>query len=77
MQQRRWADHSWYDGSQGYPETYQRLECPYRQIVDVIGLVDWFDNVMQIDWLYGCVKKTFDEAVQEAISWRAGAFLRC
>ncbi|MCI9035082.1 MAG: hypothetical protein HFJ08_13770 [Lachnospiraceae bacterium] len=66
--------HSWYDGSQGYPETYQRLECPYRQIVDVIGLVDWFDNVMQIDWLYGCVKKTFDEAVQEAISLEGRRF---
>ena len=30
--------HAWYDGScHGYPETYRRLECPCRQMVDVIG----------------------------------------
>ncbi len=60
--------HSWYDGSRGYPESYKRLECPYRQMVDVIGLIDWMDNSMNCAWLYGHTKKSFDEAVQEAIA---------
>lgn len=59
--------HAWYDGSGGYPETYVRLDCPYRQMVDVIGLVDWLDNVTYTSYLYTGVQKTFQEAVQETI----------
>lgn len=66
--------HSWYDGSHGYPETYKRLECPYRQMVDVIGLVDWMDNSMTYAWLYGRAKKSFDEVVQEAIGLEGKRF---
>ncbi len=59
--------HAWYDGSGGYPESYVRLECPCRQMVDVIGLMDWLDNVTYSTHLYTGMKKTFPEAVQEAI----------
>lgn len=66
--------HSWYDGSRGYPESYKRLECPYRQMVDVIGLVDWLDNVTYTTRLYTGVEKTFDEAVQSAIALEGRRF---
>lgn len=66
--------HSWYDGSHGYPDSYKRLECPYRQMVDVIGLVDWIDNSMTYAWLCGRAKKSFDEAVEEAITLEGKRF---
>jgi len=66
--------HSWYDGSRGYPETYKRLESPYRQMVDVIGLIDWIENVTFSLELYTGVKKTFDEAVQDAIALEGKRF---
>lgn len=66
--------HSWYDGSHGYPEAYRRLECPDRQIVDVVGLIDWIDNSMTYAWLYGQQKKSFDEAVAEAIALEGKRF---
>lgn len=59
--------HSWYDGSKGYPEAYKRLECQYRQMIDVIGLIDWLDNVTETDRLYTGVEKTFGEAIDMAI----------
>lgn len=66
--------HSWYDGSHGYPESYNRLKCPDRQMVDVIGLTDWMDNSMNYAWLYGHAKKSFDEAVQGAIDLEGRRF---
>lgn len=66
--------HSWYDGSKGYPESYKRLESPYRQMVDVIGLVDWMENVTYSSKLYTGVNKTFDEAVQDAIDLEGKRF---
>ena len=66
--------HSWYDGSRGYPESYRRLECPERQMVDVIGLIDWMDNSMTYAWLYGHVKKSFDEVIQNAIDLEGKRF---
>lgn len=66
--------HSWYDGSRGYPDSYKRLECPYRQMVDVVGLVDWLENVTDAQCLYTGVKMTFDEAIQRAISLEGKRF---
>lgn len=66
--------HSWYDGSKGYPADYKRLECQYRQMVDVIGLIDWLDNVTETDRLYTGVEKTFREAVEMAISLEGKRF---
>ena len=66
--------HSWYDGSHGYPESYRRLECTDRLIVDVIGLIDWLDNTMTYAWLYGHTKKTFDEAVRDAVALEGKRF---
>ncbi len=59
--------HRWYDGSGGYPDEYIRLSCPYRQMVDVIGLADWLDNVTEADRLYTGIEKNFDEAVASAV----------
>lgn len=66
--------HSWYDGSHGYPGSYKRLECPYRQMVDVIGLIDWIDNSMTYAWLYGHAKKSFDEAIKDAVALEGKRF---
>lgn len=66
--------HSWYDGSHGYPESYKRLECPYRQMVDVISLVDWIDNMLHSSWLYGHSQKSFDEVIADAIALEGKRF---
>lgn len=66
--------HSWYDGSHGYPDAYRRLECPCRQMVDVIGLMDWIDNGMHSSWLYGHEEKSFDQAVADAIALEGRRF---
>lgn len=66
--------HSWYDGSGGYPESYKRLECGFRQMVDVIGLVDWIVNVTDTARLYTGREKTFDEAVEEAVKLEGKRF---
>lgn len=58
--------HAWYDGSRGYPDAYTRLECSSRQMVDVIGLVDWLENVTHTARLYTGVGKSFAEAVRTA-----------
>lgn len=60
--------HSWYDGSQGYPNSYKRLECSYRQMVDIIALIDWIDNVTYTTQLYTGVEKTFEQAVEDVIA---------
>lgn len=66
--------HSWYDGSRGYPEGYRRLECPERQMVDVIALVDWLENVTEAQWLFTGTKMSFDEAVRAAIALEGRRF---
>lgn len=66
--------HSWYDGSHGYPESYKRLECPCRQMVDVIGLIDWMDNMLNSSWLYGRTKKSYDEVIRDAIALEGKRF---
>lgn len=66
--------HGWYDGSRGYPEAYRRLECPERQMVDVISLVDWLDNVTSTDWVHTGVRMTFDEALEEAAALEGRRF---
>ncbi len=61
--------HGWYDGSRGYPNVYERLECEYRQMVDVIGLMDWLDNVTYNESrIFRGVDKTFEEAREDAIA---------
>ncbi|MCM1047288.1 MAG: hypothetical protein NC433_02550 [Clostridiales bacterium] len=66
--------HSWYDGVSGYPNAYKRLDCPYRQMVDVIALIDWLDNMTDTERLYMGEKKTFDEAVEEAVKLEGKRF---
>ncbi|MCI9137858.1 MAG: hypothetical protein HFH48_09925 [Lachnospiraceae bacterium] len=66
--------HSWYDGSHGYPESYQRLKSQYRQMTDLIGLLDWIHNTTSTQRLRMGLEKTFDEAVQAAIDLEGKRF---
>lgn len=66
--------HDWYDGSRGYPDSYHRLECPYRQMVDVIGLVDWLDNVTNANYLHTGMEQSFDQALCAAIDLEGRRF---
>lgn len=66
--------HYWYDGSRGYPDSYRRLECAERQMIDVIGLMDWLDNVSYTAQLYTGTEKTFKQAVEEAIELEGKRF---
>lgn len=66
--------HAWYDGSHGYPESYHRLECQYRQMTDVIGLIDWLHDMMGTQRLYMGFEKSFAEAIQEALDLEGKRF---
>lgn len=59
--------HAWYDGSRGYPDSYRRLECPARQMVDVIALVDWLLAAPETGKMRRGRDMTFAGAVEEAI----------
>jgi len=60
--------HAWYDGSKhGHPNGYERLQCPCRQMVDVISLVNWLENMTHSAQVYTGTKMTYEEAVAEAI----------
>ena len=58
--------HAWYDGTRGYPPSYKRLECPERQMVDIIGLIDWLEIAVNPDQMYNWAGQTFDGAVRAA-----------
>lgn len=68
--------HSWYDGSrrEQEQEPYRRLKCASRQMVDVISLIDWLDNVTCADRIYIGVEKTWEEAVKDAIDLEGRRF---
>lgn len=66
--------HSWYDGSRGYPASYHRLECSCRQMVDVIGLLDWMNNVIDAAKMQTGVEKSFEEAVEAAVALEGRRF---
>lgn len=66
--------HAWYDGSRGYPAAYKRLEQPARQMVDVIGLMDWLETMMSSARMYSGTQKTFEEAVQAATALEGRRF---
>ncbi len=66
--------HSWYDGSRGYPASYERLACRERQMVDVISLIDWLENVTDAQCLFTGVRMTFDAAVKRAVSLEGRRF---
>ena len=66
--------HAWYDGSRGYPDAYRRLECPARQIVDVIGLMDWLEAATNADRRYDGTGESFEDAVKAAIGLEGKRF---
>ena len=60
--------HAWYNGgSQSYPDTYRRSECPERRMVDVISLVDWMEVRMNSAHMYRLEAKPFEQVVREAV----------
>ena len=60
--------HAWYSGgSQSYPDTYHRSECPERRMVDVISLVDWLEVRINSAHMYRLEAKPFEQVVQEAV----------
>ena len=70
-----YGHHAWYDGSaHGYPEEYKRLECPWRQMVDVVSLIDWLEGVTHAGQDFGGIVMTFDEAVEEAAAQEGRRF---
>ena len=66
--------HVWYDGSRGYPDSYRRLECPQRQMVDVIALVDWLAAAPETGKLRRGRDMTFHGAVEEAVALEGRRF---
>ncbi len=66
--------HAWYDGSRGYPSAYRRLECPARQMVDVIALVDWLEASTSPTQMYNGPEQTLEEAVQTAVQLEGRRF---
>ena len=66
--------HTWYDGSHSYSSAYKRLECPERQMVDVIALVDWLEAITHSGISYTGTEMTFDEAVRAAIELEGKRF---
>ena len=66
--------HVWYDGSRGYPAAYRRLECPERQMVDIISLVDWLENVTHTARLYTGIERTYRQAVRDAVDQEGRRF---
>ena len=66
--------HVWYDGSRGYPDSYRRLECPQRQMVDVIALVDWLAAAPETGKLRRGRDMTFRGAVEEAVALEGRRF---
>ena len=60
--------HAWYNGgSQSYPDTYRRSECPERRMVDVISLVDWMEVRLNSAHMYRLEPKPFEQVVREAV----------
>lgn len=60
--------HAWYNGgSQSYPDTYRRSECPARRMVDVISLVDWMETRLNSAHMYRLEAKPFEQVAREAI----------
>ncbi len=66
--------HTWYDGSHSNSSDYKRLECPERQMVDVIALVDWLAAMTHQGAAYTGKEMAFDEAVQAAIELEGKRF---
>lgn len=66
--------HAWYDGSHTAPSAYKRLECPERQMVDVIALIDWLESTTHSSAIYTGAERTFDEAVRAAVELEGKRF---
>ncbi len=66
--------HSWYDGAHGYPDSYKRLECPARQMVDVIALADWLENRTDAVRHYVGEGKGLTETLEEALAQEGKRF---
>ena len=60
--------HAWYGGGErSYPDSYQRLACPERQMVDIISLLDWLENIVYSSHLFMGTAQTFCQAAENAV----------
>lgn len=67
--------HAWYDGSdRSYPASYRRLECPERQMVDIISLTDWLETIVYTSRLYTGSAQSFRQAVEKALALEGRRF---
>jgi len=55
-----WGHHSWYNGAGGYPESYVRMDSPFRQMTDVVAVVSHM-----LDHFSGDIDATIREIVAE------------
>ncbi len=65
--------HSWYDGSKGFPQSYVRLDSQYRQMTDMISLLNWIDCEMKNTRIHESLL-TFEQAAENAISLEGKRF---
>lgn len=63
-----YGHHRWYDGSDGYPDDYDRLESPYRAITDIVSLTDYLDSNPAEDTLEAIRSVSFDQKCADAIA---------
>lgn len=67
--------HAWYGGGdRSYPASYRRLECPERQMVDIISLADWLETMVCTAQLYTGTALTFEETVAKAAALEGRRF---
>ncbi len=59
--------HMWYDGSDGYPEDYNRSDSPYRAVTDIISLADYLDCDQDMEIGNVLHTRIFDECVESAL----------
>lgn len=66
--------HKWYDGSRGYPDSYHRLECAERQMVDTVALMDYLAQSADALQLSRSSGMTLEEAAESAVKQEGRRF---
>lgn len=57
--------HRWYDGSDGYPDSFRRRESPYRAVVDVIALADYLDSEENDNYIFSNQSVSFEKKIEK------------
>ena len=59
--------HRSYDGTKGYPESFDILSTPYKPVIDLISICDSLDAATDIYGRNYAKGKKFDEVLEELI----------